>query len=185
MAQQAHITSIEPIEAFRATLILYLTKARRVLDDVDDSVRRTRAWVEGEQRARWETEIRLRGRKLEQLQQDLFGARIASLRRDTAGQQSAVNAARGAVREAEEKLRVTRRWARDFDAETGPLTKRLEEIRHVIDHELPKAAALLVEVQKLIESYAEVRPGTRGPGEGDAAGGGDAGGASGGEGAAA
>jgi hypothetical protein len=50
MPQQAKITSVEALDAFRAALIIYLSKARPTLEEVSADVQRTRGWLEGEQR---------------------------------------------------------------------------------------------------------------------------------------
>ena len=42
MAEQAQVTSVEAVEAFRASLIIFLTKARSVLEETSDDVLRAR-----------------------------------------------------------------------------------------------------------------------------------------------
>ena len=48
MPQTAKVTSIEAIDAFKASLIVYLEKAGSVLDDVSDDVVRTRIWLQSD-----------------------------------------------------------------------------------------------------------------------------------------
>jgi hypothetical protein len=155
MAEQAKVTSIDALESFRAKLILFLNAAHTRLDEVGDEVRRTRMWVQSDQRMYWEREIRRRGRDLDQARQELMSAKMAGLQDNILVQMRAVRKAREALDEAEQKLRNVKRWGRDFEAATGPLLKRLEGLRAVLDGDMPKGIAYLLEAQKTLEAYAE------------------------------
>ena len=54
MAEQAQITSVEAIEAFRAQLVVYLAQMRPVLDEVTSEVVRTQSWLEDDRRRFWQ-----------------------------------------------------------------------------------------------------------------------------------
>src|SRR5438046_9744601 len=84
MPQRAQVTSVEALEAFRASLIVYLSKARPTLEEVSADVLRTRLWLENEQRTHWENQVRRRHKELEQAQKALFSAWLfySSLERD-------------------------------------------------------------------------------------------------------
>jgi hypothetical protein len=158
MAEQAKITSVEVLERFRSSLILFLADARRSLDEVGDSVRRTKSWLENEQRAHWEQQLRKRMRILVDAQQELFAAKLSPLRDATAQQEELVRKARRAVAEAEEKQRNVKKWNRNYDSAVEPLAKRLEGLRHFLDHDLMKAVSYLVHQQKTLEGYLEAGP---------------------------
>jgi predicted nucleic acid-binding Zn-ribbon protein len=168
MPDRAHVTSLEAIEHFRAKLLLYRDKAGRVLDEVGDEVVRTRLWLENERPAHWEAQLRRLGRELEQRQQELFSAQLSGLREASARQQAAVQKAKQAIREAEEKLRVVRHWRRQFDHVVEPAARQVEKFRHTVGHEMGLAVAWLNDVIKTISDYAELsaardRPGRGGP----------------------
>src|SRR5262245_50673779 len=105
MAQQARVTSLEAIETFRSQLIVYLSQARPLLEEVSSGVVRTRTWLENDQRTYWENQFRRRSQELQEAQQALFSARIGSLRRETSAEHLAVQRAKRQVEEAEVKLR--------------------------------------------------------------------------------
>src|SRR5512135_345004 len=115
MAERAKITSVDALEAFRSTLIIYVSKARPTLEEVTADVLRLRLWLENEQRTHWEAELRRRGKELEQAQSALFSARLGNLRQETAAEQMAVHRAKRLVEEAETKLRLIKQWTREFD----------------------------------------------------------------------
>ena len=49
MSQQARVTSVDALDAFRASLVIFVTKAREAVDTARDRVRRTDAQVSAEQ----------------------------------------------------------------------------------------------------------------------------------------
>ena len=155
MSEQAKITSLDALESFRANLIIFMTTAHRCVDEAGDEVRRTRQWLQGEQRMHWQGEARRRKRVLDQAEADLYSARLSDLKDRTIVQEEAVRKAKRAMAEAEDKLRMLKKWNRDFDNSTDQLVKRLEGMRFFLDHDMPKALAYLVQAQRTLEGYAE------------------------------
>lgn len=158
MPNQAHVTSVDALEMFRANLIVYAAKARTTIEEVSAEVMRTRLWLQHEQRTYWEGQIRRRKKELEQAQQELFSANIANLREVTTAEQLAVRAAKKALDEAEAKLRVLKHWEREFDSRAEPLVKQLERLHTLLSNNLPQGIAHLGEMVKSLAAYAEMRP---------------------------
>ncbi len=155
MADQVKVTSIDVLEAFRASLIVFMSKAHRSVSEVGDDVRKTQVWLQTEQRFHWEREVRTRRKIMDGAQQEYFGARITKQEETIMRHQRAVRAARAAVDEAETKLKNVKEWARNYDSVVGPVAKRMDGLRHTLDFDLPKALAFLSQAQKTLESYAE------------------------------
>jgi hypothetical protein len=143
MATHAKITSIDALEAFRASLIVFLNK--------------TRSWIQNDQRTHWENEVRRRARVLAQAEQELMSARMTKATDNLTLQQMAVHKAKRALEEAEAKMRKVKLWMRDFDAAVDPLNKGLNSLRAFLDHDLPQGIAYLVEIQKIMEGYMELQ----------------------------
>jgi hypothetical protein len=158
MSQRAHVTSVEAIEEFRASLIVYVSKARPTLEEVSDEALRVRLWLENDQRTRWEAEVRRRTRTLEQAQQALFSAGISNLRDASDGERMAVLRARRALEEAEGKLKVVKQWSREFQNRAEPLTRQLDKLHTLLSNDLLKAGAFLANVIKALDAYADVAP---------------------------
>ena len=157
MNDQARVSSIDALETFRASLIVFLAKARQSLDEVSDEVRRTRLWLQNDQRMKWEGECKRRRRVLDEAQQELLAARISSLREAKSGQQAAVHNARRALSEATGKLHVIKGWSRNFETAVAMPTRRIEGLRSHIDQEIPKAITHLVQLIRTLDAYAETR----------------------------
>ena len=61
MADRAQVTSVEAVESFRASLIVFQSRARVVLEEACDEVLRTKVWVQTDRRRYWTAEARRRG----------------------------------------------------------------------------------------------------------------------------
>ncbi|MDZ4404944.1 hypothetical protein [Prosthecobacter sp.] len=153
MADQARISNLDAIEAFRSALIVFISKTRQALDTAQDAVKKTRAWLQTEQPAFWASQIRARQKRLDQANAELMSARMSEFVETPAAQQMAVRKARAALEEAQAKMDRTKLWARDYDRTVDPLSRKLDSLRDFIDSDLVLAVAHLVELQKIIEAY--------------------------------
>ena len=158
MSQQAKVTSLDALDSLRASLIIFLGKARRSLDDAGDELRRMRLWLQHDMRTRWENEARKCRRTLEAAEQELFSAKLSGLRENLNLQQTAVRKAKQALEHAEEKLRNVRGWSRNYEAAADPLAKRLDGLRQFLDHDLPKGITYIVQMQRTLGDYAGMAP---------------------------
>ena len=156
MAQQAQITSVEAIESFRADLILYLSKARPVLEEVSADVLRTRLWLQNDQRRHWENELRLRNRRLEEARAELLNAKISQFQQNTTLPHMAVQRAQQAVKEVEAKLAVLKKWDREMESRTAPLTKQVEQLHGFLTTDMARAVAYLAQIVKTLDAYSDV-----------------------------
>jgi predicted ATPase len=158
MPQQARVTSLDAIEAFRANLIVYLSQARPALEEVSADVLRTRMWLENDQRTHWENQLRRRAKQLEAAQQALFSARLSNLGHETAAQQMDFHRARRAMDEAETKLRIVKKWSREFEGHVQPLVKQVEKLHTIFSNDMAQAVIYLAQVINTLAAYAETRP---------------------------
>lgn len=158
MADRARVTSVEALESFRASLIVFLGKARPALEEAGEEVTRVRDWLERDRRQHWDTELRRRQRRLEEAQQELFSAKLSRLLEETAAQTQAVRVAKRAVEEAESKRERVRRWTREFENRTDPLARQVGLTLGFVTTELGRAVTYLARVIETLEAYANVAP---------------------------
>lgn len=158
MSDQAHVSSVDALESFRSSLIVYVSKARPALEEISADVMRTRLWLEGEQRTHWENEVRRRTRALQEAQQALFSARLSTFRKETSAELMTVQRTKRAFDDAETKLKVIRKWNRDFDNRAGPLLKQMEKLQTVLAHDMPQAVAFLTQAIDALHAYAGIAP---------------------------
>jgi hypothetical protein len=157
MPERAKVTSFEAIDAFRAHLIVFLSKARPALEEVAADVMRTRLWLENDQRTYWENQYRLRQKALERAQEALFSAKISNLRTEGSVEQLAFHRARRALDDAEQKLRIIKKWNREFDGHVQPLVKQTEKLHTFLSADLPQAVAHLHNILDTLAAYAEAK----------------------------
>lgn len=158
MSLRANITSVDAIKSFRASLVVYASKARPTLEEVSSDIVRTRVWLETEQRVHWEAEVRRRTRKLEEAQQALFSSRLSNMREASAAELMAVTRAKNALEEAEGKLKTLKRWNREYDSRTEPLARQLEKMHTILAHDMPMAIAYLTKTLETLDAYANITP---------------------------
>jgi len=156
MPDRAKLTSLEAIQDFRTSLLVFLSKARPTLEEAANEVHRTRGWLDNDRRVFWESQLRRRRRKLEDAEAELFSQRLSKLQQVSMAQQAMVLKARREVEEAEEKLRVIKRWARDFENRTEPLLKQMEKLNNLLAVEVPNGSAYLAEIIDTIQKYADI-----------------------------
>lgn len=163
MAKQVKVTSIDVLEAFRSNLILYLGKAGSAMDELRDDVRRTRNWLQHDQRLHWEGQVKRLRKQLDQAEAELFTSRLSAMTDHSAARQMAVTRLRRMVRDAEDKLKLVKKWNRNFDSLVDPLSKKLEGLQFMLSSELPKAVSVLSNAQKRLDEYTQVAtPGSEG-----------------------
>lgn len=162
---RANVISIDALERFRSSLLVFIERATLVIDEVNDESNRARMWLQSDQRLFWNAEIRRRAQKLDEAQAQLLAARISALGEATHAHHQAVRNAHEAVRAAEAKLRATIEWNRQYDARVAPLSKQLNKLDNLLNGDMQKAVHFLTEAVKNLSEYAETRaPSASGPG---------------------
>jgi len=157
MPQKAHVTSLEALESFRAKLIVYVSQARPALDEVSADVARVRQWLENDQRTHWEDQMRRRTKEVEQAQQALFSARLSILRQENSAEQLLLQRAKRALEGADTKLKIVKKWKREYEGRVQPLLKQMEKLHSVLSNDMVKAVAYLTQTISTLAEYAEVQ----------------------------
>jgi len=153
MEERAHITSVEALESFRASLIVYLAKARPALEEVTTEMQRLRTWLEHDHRVECERIKRRQMIKLEQARQALASAQYSNPQGGADEERMAVRRARHAMEETEMKLRKAKVWSRDFDSQVDPLTRQLDHLLNLLTTDLKKGAASLARTIRTLSDY--------------------------------
>lgn len=155
MPDRANVSNIEALERFRSSLVLFVEKANAVLDEVSDEVKRTRVWLQSEQRMNLTHQIKRCNRDLETLQQELFTARLSRLQNMKTGQQMQINKKRREIRDLEDKLRAVSAWLRNYDSTVETEARKVEKLRHLLDTDTVRALTFLAESVRSLEAYTQ------------------------------
>ena len=156
MDRQAKVTSVDALTTFRSSLVVYMGKVANALDEVRDEVRRMRAWLQVDQRAHWQGQLKRLRKQLEQAEAELFTSRLSAMTSHSAARQMAVTRLRRKVRETEERAKALKKWMRNYDGLVDPLLKKLDGMQHFAAHDLPKAVATLAQAERTLDDYARM-----------------------------
>ena len=150
----AHVTNLESLERFRSSLVIFLERANLILDEVGEEVKRTRIWLQTEQRLKLALEMKRIHRELEMLEAELFSARLSDLAQKKTGVQMLVNQKRRETRELEETQRKVAGWLRGYDSIVETEAKKVEKLRHHLDTDMVRAVTYLKEAILQLNAYS-------------------------------
>jgi valyl-tRNA synthetase len=151
---EANVTNIEALERFRSSLIVFLERSGYVVDEVSDEVKRTRIWLQTEQKLKLQHEMKRRQRELETLEQEMFSARLSDLQQKKTGMQMLINKKRRELRDLENTLRAVAGWLRNFDSGVETEARKVDKLRQYIDMDMVRALTYLTESIRQLKAYA-------------------------------
>lgn len=154
MAGQAHVGSIAALDDFRSKLLVYLSKAQRVLDDASQDVVGTRIWLQTERQLFWKRELRRREHVLAQAEQELMSARLSEAQGAIQDRRLGVQRARLALQEAQDKLRGVKNWLGRYDSDVESELKAAQQLRQILSSDMRKAVAFLETASETLSEYA-------------------------------
>jgi len=152
MPDQAHIASIEAIEAFRNDLVIYREKARLAVHEILGEISRCRMWLQHDRRPYWAREVKRRALKLAQVKQDRFNAELSEAQ-NAGDLRLAERSARKSRDEALDKLAEVKRWMGLYEGQVAPLVKHPNRIAEMLDRDVPRAIASLTQMIETLDAY--------------------------------
>jgi len=156
MSPSAKVTSVEALDAFKASLVVYLEKASRILDEVNADVARTRIWLQTDRQLHWKGLARQRTKDLAQAEQELLTARLSDLPEAIKIRRLSVNKAKLALQEAENGLARVKQWLRQYETRVEAHAKVVSQLRHMLAHDMSKALSFLEAAATALAAYAEI-----------------------------
>jgi hypothetical protein len=70
----------------------------------------------------------------------------------------AVQRAHRAIREAEDKLRILKKWGRELENRSDPMVKEIEQLHGFMTTDMSRAVSFLNEIIKSLQAYSELSP---------------------------
>jgi Tfp pilus assembly protein PilX len=93
---------------------------------------------------------------MERAQAELFSARLSKLQQATGVQEMAFHRAQQAVREAEEKMALLKKWTRELENRSEPLVRLVDQLHGFLTTDMNRAVAYLAQVVQTLDAYADV-----------------------------
>lgn len=155
---QAHVEDFDALKLFRTSLLKFAETASAALDDAESEMQRTLFWLENEQYAHWQMQIRKRHDAVEKAKE---AVRMKRLFKDSTGrQQSAVDeekalaVARQRLEEAHLKLAAVRKYIRVLEREIQLYKGTAQRLATTLQVDVPQAAARLDRMLRTLQAYA-------------------------------
>ncbi len=161
MFDRAHIDNLEVLQRVRAALIKFWETAADALSAADMESGQGLRWITEDLPGQWQAELRRRELKVTEAQAELDRARMAIVRGDPPActeQKVAVQKARRRREEAEDKLKLTKRWALRLEDEVRDYRLPTQQLADFLAGEMPRAVAELERMLTALEAYVQTAP---------------------------
>jgi hypothetical protein len=161
MSGPAQVRSTPAIEKLQEALARFEKRVQAALDTLDGEMHRTEDWLEHDRPAHWKRELHEAEDQLHAAKMDLERCLmmvVAGQRPACREQKAAVDAAKQRLEYCQQKRDVIRHWQRDFRHESLEYRGRIGQLRRLLEHDIPKARALLVKIVRRLEDYQVERP---------------------------
>lgn len=156
----ARVTSIEAVRDFKAALLIFCDEAKDALTSVDMETRRLIDWVQREQAAYWQHEIRRCQEEVAQAKADLFRKKLPGIggkEPDCIEEKKALRLAQMRLEEAEDKLAKCQQWARLLPRAVDDYKGPSQRLAALVEGECPTPVAQLNGILGSLDAYTELR----------------------------
>ena len=162
MNQAAEVKSLDALEQLRVALVLFRHEAEGALGTIRSELSRFVDWLEHDQLAHWQHEIRSREERVGEAKADLHRCLAATIdphRTPSCYQEKKVlAAAKERLEDAERKLRLVRHWIPIVRQAAFEYTARAEPLASALSSDVPTAAAFLSRSIDRLVAYQQVAP---------------------------
>ncbi len=161
MSGPAQVRSTPAIEALALALAAFEKRVQTALDTLDGEMHRTEDWLEHDRPGHWKRELHEAEDMLHQAKMDLERCLmmvVAGQRPACREQKAAVAEARARLAYCREKGDVVKKWQRNFRHESLEYRGRIGQLRRALEHDVPKARAVLQKIVRRLEEYQIERP---------------------------
>lgn len=158
MSDNARVTSIDAIAAFRSAMRTFEEDAAQAILTLDEQCRRGLDWLDHDAPAYWRLEVKKCSDHVARTRSELETCRMRSVggqRQSCLEQEQAYRAAKVKLQQAEEKIEVVRKWASRIRRELDDYRGRTMGLRMALERDLPKTMALLDRTIAALDSYVE------------------------------
>jgi hypothetical protein len=159
MNEAAQVRSLEALQTFREALSQFCADARDALASVDMEARRAMAWLGHEQSAHWKRSLLERQEDVQHAKADLTRKKLAAIsgrEPDVLEEKEALRIAHLRVAEAEEKLDLCSRWARDLYRAADDYHAPARQLATLVEGQPAPAIAQLDQIIEAVENYLAV-----------------------------
>jgi hypothetical protein len=155
------VTSIDALKDFREAMCSFCQAARDAICAVQIESGRVVDWVVYDRPRYWERQLRERQEEVAQAQQDLFRVRLTGGKDrhpDDIEQRKALARAKQRVEEAEEKIKLVKKWRHVAQRAVDDFGGRVQRLSELVEGDPPPPVIFLDRALDSLESYLAVAP---------------------------
>jgi hypothetical protein len=156
----ANIRSTESLNDVKTSLAKFGEQADMALTEVDMVARRVVEWLTAEQPQHWKNQIRRWEEKVAAARNNLTAKRVSGIkgeRPDTTLEEKELRRCEAALRNAQEKAKACKKWAKIVEDEIDEYRGRTAQLSRAIDVDIPKAMHSLDQMYASLDSYMNLR----------------------------
>ena len=161
MSNQADVRSIDALKDFRAVLALYAEEAQGALGSAKMAAKRSLYWLRHDRKMFWAEQIRRRRLMVAEARAELNRRSISASKEHSMAITEArelVRKAESALREAESKAALVKKWEPMLQIAVGELYASLRRITDLTSTDVARASMLLGKLIDSLEAYAREAP---------------------------
>lgn len=157
MSEGAKVDDLDVFRVVKAALLKFRGNADTILLNADAEISRTKAWLEGEQLAYWQVQIRKRteavSRAKEAIRQKQIFKDSSGRTPSTFHEEKILRAAIAALEHAEARLVITRKSVPLLEKQTELYRSGVQGLGSSLVSEFPKAVAALERMATTLDEY--------------------------------
>lgn len=151
MSEGARIRSVEALRPFRAAILVFARDVASILSAAEAEIAKTIDWLQRDRVTYWRAETQRRGEMLARAKSDLYRAQIQ--KKSLVDEKKAIGRAKEALRDAEERLEASRKWAVRLEHDRALYAGAVQGLSVSVSIDLPKAAAMLELMSRSLDEY--------------------------------
>ena len=162
MSRYARVESLDSLQAFKVALVKFAETSMVALSDAESEVSRTMMWLENEQTAHWQNQIRKRAQVVERCREALRSKKIFKdafgRQQSTIDEEKALRRAVVSLEEAEQKLANTRKYINVMRREQQNYKGGVQRFQTCVEADVPAAIAQLSGMLNTLREYVATAP---------------------------
>lgn len=158
MSQSARVNSLDALKALHSSLSHYGPEAQEALGAAEIEIRRVFDFLHDQQK-HWQRQVERRQEDVNRARADLAHARAIRQgeRSGYVEQEIALRKAQNRLREAEEKLAVTKRWLLHLPQAINEYQGPAKRLAGLLDSDFKQGLAVLADKIAILEAYMAVQ----------------------------
>jgi hypothetical protein len=160
MSSQAHVHSLEAVEAVRTALVTFLDQVEQALATLDVEMRRTLDWLEHDRPAYWRRQVRDAVDGVNEAQAALRHKLMFPIndeRPSCREERAALQRAQDRLAYCQEKAESVRNWIKVVRQEMFDYQGRISQLVRLVEIDGPVAVGVLARIRHHINEYQAVR----------------------------